>query len=45
MHVMDVCVGKSLALGEYEHAFKNFFYDELKDGKTLYSNTISGKKR
>ena len=33
------------ALGEYQHALKNFFKDELKDGKTLYTDTISGKKK
>ena len=37
--------GKKYALGEYLNAFKNFFKDELKDGKTLYSDTVSGKRR
>ena len=33
------------ALGKYQHALKTFFKDELKDGKTLYTDTISGEKR
>ena len=37
--------GRKYALGEYRNAFKNFFKDELKDGKTLYIDMISGKKR
>ena len=37
--------GKGRALGEYQHAFKNFLKDQLKDGKTLYTDTISGEKR
>ena len=37
--------GKNYVLGKYRHAFKNFFKDELKDEKTLYTDKISGKKR
>ena len=29
---------------EYQHAFKNLFKDELKDGKVLHTDMISGKK-
>ena len=32
-------------MGEYRNAFKNFFKDELKDGKTLHTDTISEEKR
>ena len=37
--------GKSYVLDEYRCAFKNFFKDELKVGKTLYTGPISGKNR
>ena len=37
--------GKNYVLGKYQYAFKNFFKDELKDEKTLYTDKISGKKR
>ena len=33
------------AFGEYRNAFKSFFKNESKDRKTLYTDTISGKKR
>ena len=29
-------------LEEYRHAYKNFFKDELKDGKALHTDMISG---
>ena len=29
-------------LEEYQHAFKNFLKDELKDGKALHTDMISG---
>ena len=32
-------------MGEYQNAFKNFFKDELKDGKTLHTDTINEEKR
>ena len=37
--------GRSHALCEYQYAFKNFFKDELRNGKKLYTDMISGKKR
>ena len=43
--MINVYDGRSHALGEYQHVFKNFLKDEVKDGKTLYIDTISGKKR
>ena len=43
--MLYVYKGRKYALGEYRNAFKNFFKDELKDGKTLYIDMISGKKR
>ena len=42
--MINVYDGRSHALGEYQHVFKNFLKDEVKDGKTLYIDTISGKK-
>ena len=36
-----ICNWRSHAFGEYQHAFKNFFKDELKDRKTLYTDTIN----
>ena len=36
---------KNYALSEYRNAFKNFLKDELTDGKTLCTDTISGEKR
>lgn len=30
--------GKANAMGEYMRAFKSFFQNELKDGKTLYTD-------
>ena len=32
--------GTSQALSKYRNAFKNIFTDELKDGETLYTDTI-----
>ena len=39
-----VYYGTIHALREYENAFKKFLKDELKDGKTLYTDKTSGKK-
>ena len=36
--------GRNHALGEYQHAYKNLFKYELKDGK-IYTDTISGEKK
>ena len=36
--------GKNYALDKYRHAFENFLKDESKDWKTLYTDTISGKR-
>ena len=43
--IINIYNGRSHALGDYQHAFKNFFKDEQKDRKTLYTDTISEKKR
>ena len=42
--MIDVYNGRIHALGKYQHVFKNFFNDELRQ-KTLYTDMISGKKR
>ena len=39
MYIME----KKYALDEYQHVFKNFFKDELKSIKTLYTDTMSKK--
>ena len=43
--MINIYNGRSHALGDYQHAFKNFFKDEQKDRKTLYTDTISEKKK
>lgn len=37
--------GKANAMGEYMRAFKSFFQNELKYGKTLYTDTINAENR
>ena len=37
--------GKTSAMGEYMRPYKSFFQNELKDGKTLYTDTINAEKR
>ena len=32
-------------MSEFMKAFKHFFQNELKDGKTLYTDTINAEKR
>ena len=36
--MINIYNGRSYALGDYQHAFKKFFKDELKDGKPFDKN-------